>query len=124
MTKTNKTHDEDRQDTWRTQTKHMTKTNKTHDEDTQDTWRRQTKHMTKTNKTHDEDTQDTRRRHTRHMTKTNKTTTKNTTQKTKKMATAKFWSFLYDTQKHNKTWSLLQTTGGKDEPNIVCMRES
>ena len=24
----------------------------------------------------------------------------------------------------NKTWALLQTTGGKDEPNIVCMRKS
>jgi len=23
-----------------------------------------------------------------------------------------------------KTWSLLQTTGGKDEPNIVFMRKS
>ena len=24
----------------------------------------------------------------------------------------------------NKTWSLLQTTGGKDEPNIVFMQKS
>jgi hypothetical protein len=24
----------------------------------------------------------------------------------------------------NKTWTLLQTTGGKDEPNIVCIRKS
>jgi hypothetical protein len=24
----------------------------------------------------------------------------------------------------NKTWALLQTTGGKDEPNIVCMWKS
>jgi hypothetical protein len=24
----------------------------------------------------------------------------------------------------NKTWTLLQTTGGKDEQNIVCMRKS
>ena len=46
--------------------------------------------MTKTHKTHDEDKQ-------------NNNKNKNTTQKTKKMATAKFWSFLYDTQKHNKT---------------------
>jgi hypothetical protein len=26
------------------------------------------------------------------------------------------------TNKVNKTWTLLQTTGGKDEPNIVLMR--
>ena len=25
---------------------------------------------------------------------------------------------------YNKTWALLQTTGGRDEPNIVCMRKS
>ena len=24
----------------------------------------------------------------------------------------------------NKTWTLLQTTGGKEEPNIVCRRKS
>jgi hypothetical protein len=24
----------------------------------------------------------------------------------------------------NKTWTLLQTTRGKDEPNIVCIRKS
>jgi hypothetical protein len=24
----------------------------------------------------------------------------------------------------NKTWALLQTTGGRDEPSIVCMRKS
>ena len=24
----------------------------------------------------------------------------------------------------NKTWALLQTTGGKDEPNIISMRKS
>jgi len=30
------------------------------------------------------------------------------------------WTPLYA----NKTWTLLQTTGGKDEPNIVCMRKS
>ena len=24
----------------------------------------------------------------------------------------------------NKTWTLLQTTGGKDEPNIVLMQKS
>jgi hypothetical protein len=24
----------------------------------------------------------------------------------------------------NKTWALLQTTGGRDEPNIVCIRNS
>jgi len=35
--------------------------------------------------------------------------------------------YLFDTtihkhaQKHNKTWAFLQTTGDKDEPNIVCM---
>jgi hypothetical protein len=29
-----------------------------------------------------------------------------------------------NTNNVNKTWSLLQTTGGKDEPNIVFMRKS
>jgi hypothetical protein len=29
-----------------------------------------------------------------------------------------------NTNNVNKTWALLQTTGGKDEPNIVCMRKS
>jgi hypothetical protein len=30
-----------------------------------------------------------------------------------------------ETQKNvNKTWVLLQTTGGKDEPNIVFMQKS
>jgi hypothetical protein len=29
-----------------------------------------------------------------------------------------------NTNNVNKTWTLLQTTGGKDEPNIVCMRKS
>ena len=29
-----------------------------------------------------------------------------------------------NTNNVNKTWVLLQTTGGKDEPNIVCMRIS
>ena len=29
-----------------------------------------------------------------------------------------------NTNNVNKTWILLQTTGGKDEPNIVCMRKS
>ena len=27
-----------------------------------------------------------------------------------------------NTNNVNKTWGLLKTTGGKDEPNIVCMR--
>ena len=29
-----------------------------------------------------------------------------------------------NTDNVNKTWALLQTTGGKDEPTIVCMRKS
>jgi hypothetical protein len=29
-----------------------------------------------------------------------------------------------NTNNVNKTWALLQTTGGKDEPTIVCMRKS
>ena len=29
-----------------------------------------------------------------------------------------------NTNNVNKTWALLQTTGGKDEPNIVFMRKS
>jgi hypothetical protein len=29
-----------------------------------------------------------------------------------------------NTNNVNKTWTLLQTTGSKDEPNIVCMRKS
>ena len=29
-----------------------------------------------------------------------------------------------NTNNVNKTRALLQTTGGKDEPNIVCMRKS
>jgi hypothetical protein len=29
-----------------------------------------------------------------------------------------------NTNNLNKTWARLQTTGGKDEPNIVFMRES
>jgi hypothetical protein len=29
-----------------------------------------------------------------------------------------------NTNNVNKTWSLLQTTGGKDEPNIVFMWKS
>ena len=29
-----------------------------------------------------------------------------------------------NTNNVNKTWTLLQTTGGKDEPTIVCMRKS
>jgi hypothetical protein len=29
-----------------------------------------------------------------------------------------------NTNNINKTWTLLQTTGGKDEQNIVCMRKS
>jgi hypothetical protein len=29
-----------------------------------------------------------------------------------------------NTNNVNKTWALLQTTGGKDEPNIVYMRKS
>jgi len=29
-----------------------------------------------------------------------------------------------NTNNVNKTWSLLQTTGGKDEPNIVFIRKS
>jgi len=29
-----------------------------------------------------------------------------------------------NTNNVNKTWALLQTTRGKDEPNIVCMRKS
>jgi len=29
-----------------------------------------------------------------------------------------------NTNNVNKTCALLQTTGGKDEPNIVCMRKS
>jgi hypothetical protein len=29
-----------------------------------------------------------------------------------------------NTNNVNKTWSFLQTTGGKDEPNIVFMRNS
>ena len=28
-----------------------------------------------------------------------------------------------DTNNVNKTWALLQTTGGKDESNIVCMQK-
>jgi len=29
-----------------------------------------------------------------------------------------------NTNNVNNTWALLQTTGGKDEPNIIFMRES
>ena len=29
-----------------------------------------------------------------------------------------------NTNNVNKTWALLQTTGGKDEPTIDCMRKS
>jgi len=29
-----------------------------------------------------------------------------------------------NTNNVNKAWTFLQTTGGKDEPNIVCMRKS
>ena len=29
-----------------------------------------------------------------------------------------------NTNNVNKTWALLLTTGGKDEPNIICMRKS
>jgi len=29
-----------------------------------------------------------------------------------------------NTNNVNKTWALIQTTGGKDEPNIVFMRKS
>jgi hypothetical protein len=29
-----------------------------------------------------------------------------------------------NTNNINKTWAILQTTGGKDKPNIVCMRTS
>ena len=29
-----------------------------------------------------------------------------------------------NTNNVNKTWALLQTTGGKDEPNIVVMQKS
>jgi hypothetical protein len=29
-----------------------------------------------------------------------------------------------NTDNVNKTWVLLQTTGGKEEPTIVCMRKS
>ena len=29
-----------------------------------------------------------------------------------------------NTNNVNKTWALLQTTGGNDEPTIVCMRKS
>jgi hypothetical protein len=29
-----------------------------------------------------------------------------------------------NTNKVNKTWALLQKTGGKDEPTVVCMRKS
>jgi hypothetical protein len=43
------------------------------------------------------------------MTKTNKTKTR--TQKIMH-------------KQHNKTWNLLQTSGGKDEPNIVFMGKS
>ena len=37
------------------------------------------------------------------------------------------WTPLYakqTTNNVNKTWALLKTTGGKDEPNIVFMRKS
>jgi hypothetical protein len=43
--------------------------------------------------------------------KKNKAKTKHNTQKT-------------NTNNVIKTWDLLQTTGGKDEPNIVFMRKS
>jgi len=29
-----------------------------------------------------------------------------------------------NTNNANKTWTLLQTTGGKDEPRIICIRKS
>ena len=38
----------------------------------------------------------------------------------------KCWTPLYPKKINNvnKTWILLETTGGKDEPNIVFMRKS
>ena len=56
---------------------------------------------------------------------------KNTTQKTKRFATATFRHHYPQTYKktkknpkQNKTWALLQTSGSKNEPNIVFMRKS
>jgi hypothetical protein len=54
-----------------------------------------------------------------HKTK-NKNQTK--TQKTNKMCVGHYYPKT-NTDNVNKTWALLQTTGGKDEPTIVCMRK-
>ena len=54
-----------------------------------------------------------------------KTKNKNQT-KTQKTQHNMRWTLLSATNTYNvnKTWALLQTTGGKDEPTIVCMRKS
>ena len=57
--------------------------------------------------------------------RSHKTKNKNQT-KTQKTQHNVRWTPL-SASKHNnvnKTWALLQTTGGKDEPTIVCMRKS
>ena len=55
-------------------------------------------------------TQDIRRRQTNHKTQHNMYWTQLDTQ--------------VNTNNVNKTWTFLQTIGGKDEPNIVFMRKS
>jgi hypothetical protein len=59
----------------------------------------------------------TKQKHRAHKTMTNKTKTQSTQDDDKQN---KNWT----QQNINKTWTWLQTTGGQDEPNIVCMRKS
>jgi hypothetical protein len=56
--------------------------------------------------------------HTRKRIKTNKNK-----QKTNTMCVGHHYPKA-NTNNVNKTWALLQTTGGKDEPTIVCMQKS
>jgi hypothetical protein len=61
--------------------------------------------------------------HRSHKTKKKTNTSKQKNQKTNTMCVGHHYPQA-NTNNVNKTWALLQTIGGKDEPNIVYMQKS
>ena len=81
------------------------------------------RHKRKTNKQKTQQNMSRTPPYTRCKTKTNiKKTQKKTTQHNTRCVGNHYAQA--NTNNVNKTWALLQTTGGKDEPNIVSMQKS